>query len=941
MTLTETYRALLAKAAGLFGEMPDAMRKKRNPRLVIQKKLVTRNGKTFQQGFLTDPNAAQASLFAPPPPAKPAPRPKPAPPTDQPDLFSSAPNKTNPETPAPPMPEASQPAPKPETDPAPRETKKPAQTKTRNGEIELSTTETQALETGDLHVGDTKMIGDRKYTLNANHRWQRDTAPQTPQKATQPTPEAQASPAPTPTPATPAEPRQTRKSENYSDVGEKIGMARKDLAELRRAYSSGEKQVTAGDLETLENDPGFAATMVTRDNVGGKPDAFTHALKDAGATPGAAFLMRRAYAAIAPKPDQSADGRRLYVLGTQYVQNIMSQCKTYDQWRDAAYELRNSIRYGFSYTPEEKTRVSAINLAIRKHNDRASTTMSIEQARALRNDPELAQLRQELQGIQQTARAREVSDPNATGKIIKALGDRFLNTLDGRNDSTNKALTQAIRYDTKQDWTWLEAKPAPREKPTTSDKPKWERDVPETVERVGGRTETFNADRLKNAFNLRGVEYGNWMDEESSREHTQRAGEALYDLADVLGLGNNPSLISLNGRLAMAFGARGSGKAAAHYEPARKVVNMTKFQGGGSLAHEWGHALDNILGMLSRQMSVPGVTSGGELQMITTDGGFTTGQKPGTYSGLPKSVQDALKNVKAAIYDGSIQAKNTMSFEPADDSTAEGRGRKEAIAKGFSTWKWADDQIARSMHPQELMNVYTRRIAARYKGKKLRETLESSAKYLATKYNRPISYDIAEEGSGGPTSNFVATAEKMGEYWKRPHELFARAFESYVMDKLKDKGMRNSYLVSGVRKENVEAWAALHPLIERHGGKTSLYPRDEERTRINAAFDQLVSALNEHEILAKAARMLERHDRHQRDGDGMPWKVKERGGKFIIVNPTTSKKLPGEFPTRATAQQRLDDRNAAILAKAHAQPAQPRARNLADMLATLPTIKRK
>jgi hypothetical protein len=45
----------------------------------------------------------------------------------------------------------------------------------------------------------------------------------------------------------------------------------------------------------------------------------------------------------------------------------------------------------------------------------------------------------------------------------------------------------------------------------------------------------------------------------------------------------------------MAFGARGKARALAHYEPANKVINMTKYGGAGSLAHEWGHALDNIM----------------------------------------------------------------------------------------------------------------------------------------------------------------------------------------------------------------------------------------------------------------------------------------------------------------------------------------------------------
>ena len=50
-------------------------------------------------------------------------------------------------------------------------------------------------------------------------------------------------------------------------------------------------------------------------------------------------------------------------------------------------------------------------------------------------------------------------------------------------------------------------------------------------------------------------------------------------------------------RLAIAFGSRGKGRALAHYEPARVVINLTKMKGAGSLAHEWGHAFDDWLGI--------------------------------------------------------------------------------------------------------------------------------------------------------------------------------------------------------------------------------------------------------------------------------------------------------------------------------------------------------
>lgn len=102
-----------------------------------------------------------------------------------------------------------------------------------------------------------------------------------------------------------------------------------------------------------------------------------------------------------------------------------------------------------------------------------------------------------------------------------------------------------------------------------------------------------------NAFGFRGVEFGNWVEQGRRQRDLNDAFDALMDLAAVLGI--SPKSISLNGELGLAFGARGSGgvkPAAAHYEPGKVVINLTKMNGAGSLGHEWWHALDNYFSRL-------------------------------------------------------------------------------------------------------------------------------------------------------------------------------------------------------------------------------------------------------------------------------------------------------------------------------------------------------
>ena len=98
------------------------------------------------------------------------------------------------------------------------------------------------------------------------------------------------------------------------------------------------------------------------------------------------------------------------------------------------------------------------------------------------------------------------------------------------------------------------------------------------------------------AFGFRGVEFGNWVkqgkDDRERQWMLNQAYDAFHDLADVLGVPTKA--LSLNGSLGIGFGSRGrGGRAAAHFEPDLVVINLTKTQGAGSLAHEWFHALDN------------------------------------------------------------------------------------------------------------------------------------------------------------------------------------------------------------------------------------------------------------------------------------------------------------------------------------------------------------
>ena len=105
----------------------------------------------------------------------------------------------------------------------------------------------------------------------------------------------------------------------------------------------------------------------------------------------------------------------------------------------------------------------------------------------------------------------------------------------------------------------------------------------------GGKNVT--AEDFRNTFGFRGVEFGNWANQQERQRALNQAYDAFMDLSEATGI--SPQGLSLGGELGMAFGARGGGGAAAHYEPGKVVINLTKTQGAGTLAHEWWHAIDN------------------------------------------------------------------------------------------------------------------------------------------------------------------------------------------------------------------------------------------------------------------------------------------------------------------------------------------------------------
>ena len=168
------------------------------------------------------------------------------------------------------------------------------------------------------------------------------------------------------------------------------------------------------------------------------------------------------------------------------------------------------------------------------------------------------------------------------------------------------------------------------------------------------------------AFGFRGVQFGNWVENNKRQNDLNYAYDGLMDLAGILDIPSKA--LSLNGDLGLAFGARGKGgenAASAHYEPGTVVINLTKKMGSGSLAHEWWHALDNYFSKMDK------TKLGSVTKHFITEGGRSLGvKKDGKHQratsedfGVRQEVYDAFTSLTKAIKNETKLAERSAELD--------------------------------------------------------------------------------------------------------------------------------------------------------------------------------------------------------------------------------------------------------------------------------------
>lgn len=356
----------------------------------------------------------------------------------------------------------------------------------------------------------------------------------------------------------------------------------------------------------------------------------------------------------------------------------------------------------------------------------------------------------------------------------------------------------------------------------------------------------ISGDDFIHDFGIKGGEFGNWLSELDRKTSLNYGYDAFCDLADALGM--EKSDISLNGTLSIGFGSRGLGLsgAAAHYEPLRKVINLTKMNGAGSLAHEWWHAFEDYISgdthqseMSSDFSKLPANTRTAATELINTmlyrdgtveENALASQRQADRYQQRLKyyldhnfevlngKISDELMQgyVKQKYYKRVATEADFKRF--AELKAQASKGDVEAVSKFYDGKRSVVDDLS------DLQKEITGKGLSKEERLTLAHAVQDAGLTPDVKVREKTEYYKDAMKISGVNA-------KDGGYWDSNCEMLARAFAAYITDKTSKS---NDYL-SGHSEGAVLA----------DGGMAYIMPRGEERTRINAAFDKLFTAAKE------------------------------------------------------------------------------------------------
>ena len=343
------------------------------------------------------------------------------------------------------------------------------------------------------------------------------------------------------------------------------------------------------------------------------------------------------------------------------------------------------------------------------------------------------------------------------------------------------------------------------------------------IKRTGGyKIPEITPAEVVNKFGFAAVNYGQYVDDKWSKEHTKHFLAAISDMAEMI----NIDIKKANqlGKLKIAFGAKGRKGHAAAYFPQTKDINLTKSNGDGSVAHEWGHYFDNVIVELDQQRATNQFASEG-------------------YS--PDSeLKTLFKELFSFIYKGNdlYTPKVPMKFkaeevEEVPTYSVWDSQQRRWVSKSIEI-KATIEQTINELDLDDFAVVDEGQLSRQVKvfGYIIKqfglESYEIPMKLKTSYLYHKTAYSYFQYVYLDPNvkyKKYIIGGVRRTKYWTSAVELFARAWETWILKKLFDADRVSNYLVADIPMEDIIAEGYQRP-----------YPAGKELEYIGTFMDKIV-----------------------------------------------------------------------------------------------------
>jgi len=661
-----------------------------------------------------------------------------------------------------------------------------------------------------------------------------------------------------------------QKSKEFKDVG-RVSNTRKELAAYRL--------VNIENLNDLEQDKVIAFNLVKKENVWKPIDIASE--KEKGTSPGAAYLKVEIRKSLPAKPKDGEGFRKAYVLGLTTLQNDLEPCRNIEEIYNLLNKYRSFNVYDFTINfvealPEgmsketfEETakkrlgyfRVSKAlteSLGVRFYNlisrfsDPAIQTwkdareldpVSEEQASLVieklntRKEKSIESINAQIKSYREAdvlelkqILLKEFNKDGWINKTFKSLPEDSRRLAINYRENQLKTLIEAYDKQISEakpkdgDWSW-----ALKEESTIEDGEKVKKVKAKSIntktplsyiKRTGGFAITdISVQSIVNNFGFTSVNYGNYVDDKWSKDHTKHFLGAMSDLGEILNI-DIKTLTQLGG-LNIAFGAKGRFGHLATYFPQTKDINLTRGNGDGSLAHEYGHYIDNVL----MEGKAKSTTSLFISDYKRSDNPVLNRLFKELVDFMIKGEQGITPLLPVRFYPQKQKDVPTVYYR-SYSAVIELKGTIEETLEQEEVKKICILDSAYHSTQNRVLGYIIDAFGLDYYDVPLR--LKTSHFYYKSAYNM-FNYNTLVDGK------YKITGDNRTKYWTSTVELFARAFETVILKKFLDKNRVSNYLVADIETKDIVSEHYFVP-----------YPTGAELLKIEGIIDEIIINIKEH-----------------------------------------------------------------------------------------------